>query len=336
MTEGLIVTRGRRPPAERAEPALGAASSRDRRPGRPARTLVVRAGALGDVLLLRRAVAALRRAGHEVTLLAPSGPGAALVGAGDSEVQRLLAWDRADVAGLLAEAAELSPGLQRELADHELALVYSRNEAIVRTVRGTIDHVLAHDPQPAAGSHAARWLASPLIELGLDIASAPPACRASPEEEQQARSWLARLPPAFLAIHPGSGSPRKNWPTERWLALAEALRPARPWLLVSGPADAEAAAVLHSRSETIVAESLPLRVLGAVLARAGVFVGNDSGVSHLAAAWGAPTVALFGPSDARTWAPDGPRVHAVQSSSAEMAAIAVEQVVQAVQTFTGR
>ena len=54
--------------------------------------VLVRAGALGDVLLLRRAVAGLRAAGHRVRLVAPAGPGAALVGPGPSEVEALLAW----------------------------------------------------------------------------------------------------------------------------------------------------------------------------------------------------------------------------------------------------
>jgi ADP-heptose:LPS heptosyltransferase len=84
------------------------------------------------------------------------------------------------------------------------------------------------------------------------------------------------------------------------------------------------------RADVVVAEDLTVRVLGAVLARAGVFVGNDSGVGHLAAAWGAPTVALFGPTDARTWAPEGARVRAVQSRSGDMEGIRVGEVIEAV------
>jgi ADP-heptose:LPS heptosyltransferase len=75
---------------------------------------------------------------------------------------------------------------------------------------------------------------------------------------------------------------------------------------------------------------LPLRALGALLADAGLFVGNDSGVSHLAAAWGAPTVALFGPTDARVWAPDAECARTVQSRTGEMAGIGVEEVAEAV------
>ena len=63
---------------------------------------MVRAGALGDVLLLRRAVATLRAAGHSVHLLAPSAPGVVLVGPGPGEVTRTTALDGAEAAAWLA------------------------------------------------------------------------------------------------------------------------------------------------------------------------------------------------------------------------------------------
>jgi ADP-heptose:LPS heptosyltransferase len=63
---------------------------------------------------------------------------------------------------------------------------------------------------------------------------------------------------------------------------------------------------------------VPLRVLGALLGRAGLYVGNDSGVSHLAAAAGAPTLALFGPTDPAVWAPVGPAVETVRSLNMKM------------------
>src|SRR5262249_31729672 len=77
----------------------------------------------------------------------------------------------------------------------------------------------------------------------------------------------------------------------------------RPWLLVVGPADEAPGAALGSLPDVVVARSLPPRVLGSVLRQAGCFVGNDSGVSHLAAAFGAPVLALFGPTDPTGRAP---------------------------------
>ena len=70
-------------------------------------------------------------------------------------------------------------------------------------------------------------------------------------------------------------------------------------------------------------------MLGAALARAGLFLGNDAGVSHLAAATGAPTLALFGPTDPALWAPVGPRVATLRAPSASLAALDLEAVVAA-------
>jgi ADP-heptose:LPS heptosyltransferase len=89
----------------------------------------------------------------------------------------------------------------------------------------------------------------------------------------------------------------------------------RPVLLVEGPADEEALAEVRAllppgtRAATASRPALP--DLAALLCRCHAFVGNDSGISHLAGILGVPTVAVFGPTDPRTWAPLGPNAFAV-------------------------
>ena len=296
--------------------------------------MLVRAGALGDVLLLRRAVSALRRAGYRVALLAPRDSGSVLVGSGPSEVDRLLPWDRADMASLLASDAELPKSLRDSLERLDLAVAYTRSAELATNLERLSETVIVHDPQPPPGSgHAAAWLASALVPLGLDVSAEPPPCLSTPDEEAQAAPWIARLPTAFLAIHPGSGSVSKNWPGPSFAALVDAIQPRADWLLIEGPADEAAASALRRQSGALVAASLPPRTLGAILRHAGVYVGNDSGVSHLAAAWGTPTVALFGPTDPSVWAPLGPRVQVLKSPTASMSDISVEAVVAAMTTW---
>src|SRR6185503_10780264 len=156
------------------------------------------------------------------------------------------------------------------------------------------------------------WLCGPLAELGVAEAGDPPPLRATAEETEAVAPWLERLPPGFLALHPGSGSAAKNWPPARFAALASALASGHPWLLVEGPADEECAATLRELPGVVVARHLPARVLAALLAQAGRFVGNDSGVSHLAAACGASTLALFGPTDPASWGPVGPNARVLR------------------------
>ncbi len=142
--------------------------------------------------------------------------------------------------------------------------------------------------------------------------------RMAKDEARAARAWLERLGPRFVALHPGSGSRAKSWPPDRFATLAQELAGPRPWLLVVGPADSEACGPLLGRRGVVVAAGLAPRILGALLARAGLYVGNDSGVSHLAAAFGAPTLALFGPTDPAQWSPVGPAVSVLRSPTGSM------------------
>ena len=119
----------------------------------------------------------------------------------------------------------------------------------------------------------------------------------------------------FAVIHPFSGSPRKNWPLPRFRDLAERLPfPAR-WC--AGPEESLDEAVRFAN----------LYDLACWLAGARLYIGNDSGITHLAAAVGAPVVAIFGPTDPAIWAPRGGNVRAV---SGDLEAITVEQVLASI------
>jgi ADP-heptose:LPS heptosyltransferase len=287
------------------------------------RILIVRAGALGDVLLLRPVVASLRRAHIDVTLMAPARSGSVLVGDGSDDAQRLLVWDGCDVARLLLAGDGADDAARREtFGTYDAVLCYSRSPEIAPRLAALSDRVIAHDPTPRSG-HAADWLAQPLSALG--IPQIVPS-KLTPLLDEADRALLGRLPDRFLAIHPGSGSPRKNWPADRFAALATRLSNGLPWLLSLGPADEAEAAALRGTASAVTTRDLPPRRLGALLSRAGLYIGNDSGVSHLAAACGVATVALFGPTDPKTWAPLGPRVRAVKAEDEDLRSLNVDEV----------
>jgi heptosyltransferase-2 len=263
-----------------------------------------------------------------VGLLAPEAAGAALLGPGPGEAQELLPWEAAATADLFTGAGPSST-LRGRLGSFDAAVAYSRQPDLLRSLEGAVPRVVAHAPLPAPGAgHAAEWLARPLGLLGVARGEDPPVLEATAEERERAAAVLGQLPRLFLAVHPGSGSPAKSWPADRFARVLDALGP-EAFLLVEGPADAEPAARLRARGGAVTAR-LSARVLGAVLARSAVYVGNDSGVTHLAAAWGAPTVALFGPTDPRVWAPLGPRVTVVRAPGGRMQDLAVEEVTAAV------
>jgi lipopolysaccharide heptosyltransferase III len=107
----------------------------------------------------------------------------------------------------------------------------------------------------------------------------------------------------FGVIHPFSGSARKNWPLDRFRDLAERL--AIPVRWCAGPEESLDGAVRFD----------DLYELACWLTSARVYIGNDSGITHLAAAVGTPVVAIFGPTDPQVWAPRGKRVAVVSGGS---------------------
>ncbi len=118
-------------------------------------------------------------------------------------------------------------------------------------------------------------------------------------------------PGSFIGIHPFSGSPRKNWPLPRFQELAGRL--AHPVQWIAGPEETLAGAV-HIPN---------LWDLAQWLAGARLFIGNDSGITHLAAATGMPVIAIFGPTDPAIWAPRGPHVQVVHGRLED---ISVQQI----------
>ncbi len=115
----------------------------------------------------------------------------------------------------------------------------------------------------------------------------------------------------FIAIHPFSGSPRKNWPLDRYRELAERLEWPVQWC--AGPEEPLEGAVRIA----------DLYDLACWLATARLYIGNDSGITHLAAAVGVPVIAIFGPTDPAVWAPRGKSIRVV---SGNLEAITVSEV----------
>jgi ADP-heptose:LPS heptosyltransferase len=233
------------------------------------------------------------------------------------------------MAALLAGERTRGP-VAAALGAAEAVVAFTRSAAALDALGRRTRRLVARDPAPPAGGpHESFWLAGALEELGIDPRAEPAPLVFTETERAEAEALGKALPPRFLAVHPGSGSPAKNWPPDRFAEAARRLSPGRSWLLVLGPAEGEA----EPPPGAVVARSWGLRTLGATLARAGLFLGNDSGVAHLAAACGARTLALFGPTDPAQWAPVGPLVATLRAPSARVGDLSVDEVVEAARAF---
>ena len=165
---------------------------------------------------------------------------------------------------------------------------------------------------------AAEHYCRPLETLAIYVTQPVPRVFPDDTDRQAAGRFLAPLGrERIAALHPGSGSAKKNWPVGKFAALARWLvdELALQLVVVRGEADERVAGqlvVAVAPRPVTVATGLKLVELAGVLERCAVYVGNDSGITHLAAAVGAPTVAVFGPASVPIWEPRGDRVRVVR------------------------
>ena len=266
-------------------------------------TLVVHPGALGDVLQAVPALRALRAAapGQAITFAGQPRLGRLLVALG--VVERARDFEGLGLAALFVEDAA-PPALAEALGSFDRVVSWfgSRDETYGRRLRAVVPRAVVAPPVPD-DDETPVW--RHLIATLGAAASA-----ATPEVEPIRLTHEALGSSPMLVVHPGSGGDWKRWPVERFAAVITALRERRALdvLVHQGPADAEAARGLmerlDGRAQMLLEPDLPQ--LAATLAAARAYLGGDSGVSHLAAAVGVPSVILFPAATRRHWTPWSP------------------------------
>jgi ADP-heptose:LPS heptosyltransferase len=163
--------------------------------------------------------------------------------------------------------------------------------------------------------HTAEHVASAMFHLGVPAGEIPRA-------ELFASAPVASHSP-YCVIHPFASAPDKAWPVERFVELAQFLAPGRRPVVIGGPLDD-----LSPFREFDQCKNAPLPDLKNMLAGASLFVGNDSGPAHMAAAFGLPVVVLFGTSNPVIWAPWKTRAETLVRPQG-LGGLAVDEVYQA-------
>lgn len=284
------------------------------------RILVLRGGAIGDFVVTLPAIRLLRERWPAAHIELVGYPHIASLAAAGGLVDRVRSLDSADIARLFSLRPDL-PDEQREyLRSFHVVLSYLYDP--YRTVRQNLEdagvrQVLYVSPLVKSG-HAVEQLLEPLAELAI-YPEGPVCPTLSLTEPHRAdgRQRRAAFGPRIVALHPGSGSPKKNWPLAGFLSLAEAIEKdtGMTAVFLLGEADEGIARKLKE-----VAPELPVLPGGNLVELAGflsaceAYVGNDSGITHLAAALGIPVVALYGPTDPATWGARGPSVTILRSA----------------------
>ncbi len=305
------------------------------------RILVIHPGALGDVLLALPALTQLKATfpGAELTLAAE--PRILSLFRGTLFADRTVALDALDLHECFADSP-LSREAKERLSAHDGIISWfgSHDPIYRRHVErlGARILIAPATPPPGAPIHASQWLLETLEPWGISSSSMTRALHLpiSAAAAEEARAWAAGQGLSLddlCLVHPGSGARAKCWPTERFAMLVSWIETALGGsvVLIEGPADQASISSVLSRLRRMlpVARDFPLPLQAALVAEATLFIGNDSGLTHLAAAVGAPTIALFGPTDPAIWAPLGPHVSVVRgaaSSEDPWAGLTVERI----------
>jgi heptosyltransferase-3 len=286
--------------------------------------LVVHPGSLGDVLLSVAALRALRRAwpAHELTLLVRGEIGRLLEACG--EVDRILPMEGPALTELLGGPG-VPPHLAGCLRRCAAAVCWMADPgpdaALEKNLKDAgVGRIIVQSPHGHGleAVHAADRYLDILKPWRLQAPEAPPILRL-PDDLAPAGIADGASGIAVIAVHPGSGSAAKCLDGRRLASAVQAVCDGntRSLLVLGGPADEGLVAAFRRHLtgvEPVTILHRDLVTVAVALARARVFVGHDSGITHLAAMLGVPTVALFGPTDPSRWAPRGRSVKVLRGA----------------------
>ena len=275
--------------------------------------LVIHPGSVGDTILALPVLAALK-SGHGSSSLHVLGhPGLVDVLPGRSPVDAMTSIEGPEYRALFS-VSDMPAAVSKFFQQFHLVVVWTADrdgsiKSALHWLKGA--HVIVRSPGLSEKSelHATdRFLAT----LGdqLPLGPVPEATLTATENDQKAGAqWLSDHginagADLLVAVQAGSGSPTKCWPSDRFVRVVDGLhKNGIQVVLIEGPADAEAtqgvAGGLSIPLPRLRDASLS-SVVG-VLSQCNAFLGNDSGLTHVATALGLPTVAVFGPTDPAIW-----------------------------------
>lgn len=268
--------------------------------------LIINQGAIGDIISLFPAIIRLREKFSRIDAICKKSLGE--LACSFKLISKAYPIEAAFFSSMFSEKVD---AVAAEIINsYDEILLFSYSQELERGIGGIVQRKIHRiPPRPGAhlDIHILNHILSRLAESRLIDDPAPP------ENDYFAR--LTEHEETKIILHPGSGSMRKNWPVSNFIATFKILRAAgmHPEIIL-GPAE-------QSLSE-IFAKNLPagsriymlsdLFDLIRILKQSGGFIGNDSGISHLAAFMGIPTVVIFGPSDPKRWKPFGRSVEIIR------------------------
>lgn len=281
------------------------------------RTLVIRAGAVGDFILTLPVFEMLRRRYPDGGIDVMGYPSIVALAVAGGYASRALSIDRGDLAPLFVEGSVASNSIRTLFEPYDLVVSFLPDtDGVFRRniLTAGAREVWSHPPKPPDGRrrHITCHLYDALAPFSPVPVCPPPKLSVSDVLRQRAEMIYPILQDRkIVVIHPGSGGVRKLWPASHYATLCDRLSDKGYTVLITqGPADEAVVAKVLAQVETrpVLVADLPLADLAGVLTCCAAMIGADTGITHLAAASGIPTIALFGPTDPAVWGPRGQQV----------------------------
>ena len=307
------------------------------------RILVIRGGAIGDFILTLPALKALRHTYPDTHIEILGYKHIAVLAENRFYAQAVRSIEYGPLSSFFAKNSEISAELADYFASFDLIIsyLYDPDQIFENNLRRCGIRNFLGGPAKIVepGGHAARQLARPIEELGIRVADLAEKIFLSEEDRQFGREFLQTPSQPIIAIHPGSGSKNKNWPLQNWTALFSReywrVENCPSLIVISGEADKAQTAQLEyiwKDQHVRFAKNLPLPHLAGALEHS-IFIGHDSGISHLAAAAGASCILLFGPTDPNVWAPRNENMQIVAAESGRLNGLGTAPVQAALRRF---
>jgi ADP-heptose:LPS heptosyltransferase len=270
---------------------------------------ILHQGALGDVVLSFASIIALRKQFSRIDILCQGQIGklAGKLGLADKAYQLEAAY----FATLFSDRADAK--INNLISNYDKIVVFSFSAEL----ENTINQISASPcvripprPSPRDRINVAEFLLQRLFAGGV-IEKTDANKVVTHWQQEKVRQAERLIDASKIIIHPGAGSIRKRWPLARFLELADVLeeKGLQPQF-VCGPAETDPDDEIR-RHHRQVHRFIELTDLADWMKTAGGYIGNDSGISHLTAFMGIPSVVIFGPSDPLRWTPPGPRIQIV-------------------------
>ena len=290
--------------------------------------LIIRPGALGDLVVTLPTFEAIRKYFKDARIDIMGYSSFLEIVKDRFYADTISRFDQADIAPLFTNNSNVPASLINKLSNMDLIIsfVADKERGLVENLKAAgARHVIHYEPFPSEGEdiHVIDHFLKCLDLLGVHHSNKVPKIFLRNEDVLLGEKFLNERvvdPKKLLvAMHPGSGGRQKCWPLDRYAELILWLRKEinAQILLISGPADTGVVDALRGKvgDNFILVDQLPLPILAAIIKRSNLFVGNDSGITHLAAAVGTPTITIFGPTDPRMWGPRGEQVKILYKKS---------------------